>query len=46
MKQGDEIKITAVIDACRTGLKKQEYRIRIGDNLVWIPAELVDKNED
>lgn len=39
MKQGDVIKLDAVVDAFRYGYKKKEIRVRIGDNLIWLKVE-------
>ena len=45
MKQGDKVKIEVEIDACLFGYKADYYRIKIGENTVWIPAELIPEEE-
>lgn len=45
MKQGDKVVIEGVIDACRTGFKKEEYRVKIGEVIVWIPADKLEVKE-
>ena len=43
MKQGDEVTIKCIIDACLFGYEQKMYRIRIGEKLIWIPAEYVEE---
>jgi hypothetical protein len=39
MKQGDKVLVFAEIDACRTGLQKKEYRVRINDITMWVDED-------
>jgi len=46
MKQGDKVTIECTIDACRFGYKRKEYRVMIGDVLLWVSAEVIDGTAD
>lgn len=45
MRQGDRVKIEVEIDASLFGYKRKMYRIKIGDQHIWIPAELIPEEE-
>ena len=45
IKQGDTVTIKCEVDACRTGLKKKEYRIKINGEKIWVDASQIETEE-
>ena len=46
MKQGDKVLIEATVDAFMEGYKEKHYRVKIGETVVWVTENDIQKNGD